>query len=155
MIVLPFPSSKLSGHDKRVNWARARIVKDHRDWAFTATLAAKPLVPADGDIRLHIHFVPPDRRGDRCNFWNRCKPYIDGIAEALGVNDSRFLPSKSFASPEKPGRVEVSIATDRDRFGDNFSHIGTPGALNKNDPDASANSSSGPDHNASEVRDDC
>lgn len=109
MIVLPFPSSKLSGHDKRVNWARARIVKDHREWALHATLAAKPTVPHDGDIRLHIHFVPADNRGDRTNFWNRCKPYIDGIAEALKVNDKRFLPSKSFGAPEKPGRVEVTV----------------------------------------------
>lgn len=110
MIVLPFPSSALSGHAKGHWHSKSGPTAKHRQWAFDATLAAKPGVPAQGDVRLHIHFVPPDRRGDRVNFWNRCKPYIDGIAEALSINDARFLPSMSFAEPEKPGRVEVRIA---------------------------------------------
>ncbi len=109
MIVLPFPPASLSGHNNGHHYVKAPIIAKHRAWARQATLAAKPTVPADGDIPLHIHFVPPDRRGDRTNYWNRCKPYIDGIAEALGVNDKRFLPSKSFADPEKPGRVEVRL----------------------------------------------
>lgn len=144
MIVLPFPSSKLSGHDKRVNWARARVVKDHRDWAHTATLAARPAVPTEGDIDIHLHFVPPDNRGDRANFYNRCKPYLDGIAEALGVNDKRFVPSISFAQPAKPGRVEIvlSTAASADRvlhqIADASQGVGS---------DASANSTSEPDHN--------
>lgn len=66
-------------------------------------------VPSRGDIRLHIRFVPPDRRGDRTNFPNRVKPIIDGIADALGINDSRFVPSYEFSEPEKPGRVEIEV----------------------------------------------
>lgn len=31
------------------------------------------------------------------------------IAEALGVNDARFLPSYEFAEPAKPGRVLVTV----------------------------------------------
>lgn len=110
MIVLPFPPSSLSGHNKG-HWAtKARIVATHRAWAFHATRAAKATVPATGDIAIKFRFVPPSRRGDRTNFANRLKPYIDGIAEALGINDARFLPSYEFAEPEKPGRVEVSFA---------------------------------------------
>lgn len=110
VITLPFPSSLLAGQSKFGNeWAKVSAVKKHREWAKLATQAARPVVPAEGDIRLHVHFVPPDRRGDRCNFWNRCKAYFDGIAEALGINDARFLPSMSFAEPEKPGRVEVTL----------------------------------------------
>lgn len=104
MIVLPFPPASLSGHNTGNPYAKAPIVAKHRLWAFQATFAAKPNVTAEGDIPLHIHFVPPDRRGDRCNFWNRCKPYIDGVAQALDVNDSRFLPSMSFA---EIGRAHV------------------------------------------------
>lgn len=33
----------------------------------------------------------------------------NGIADALGVNDKRFLPSMSFAAPEKPGRLVITI----------------------------------------------
>jgi hypothetical protein len=65
--------------------------------------------PAEGDIRIHIRFVPPNKRGDRVNFPIRIKPLIDGIADALQVNDSRFLPSYEFAAPEKPGRVEIVV----------------------------------------------
>jgi hypothetical protein len=109
VIVLPFPPASLSGHSDKHFWRVRPIIAKHREWARLATLEAKPIVPVAGDIGLHIHFVPPDRRGDRTNYWNRCKAYIDGIAEALGINDARFLPSKSFAEPEKPGRVEVVI----------------------------------------------
>jgi len=109
VIDLPFPPSSLSGHNNGHWRTKARIVATHRAWAFHATRAAKPSVPADGDIRIAFRFVPPDRRGDRTNYANRLKPYIDGIAEALGVNDRRFLPSYEYAEPEKPGRVEVRL----------------------------------------------
>lgn len=109
VIVLPFPPASLSGHSDKHFWRIRPIIKQHREWAKLATLEAKPTVPAEGDIGFHVHFVPPDRRGDRTNYWNRCKPYIDGVAEGLGVNDARFLPSMSFADPEKPGRVEVTL----------------------------------------------
>lgn len=109
MIVLPFPPASLSGHNTGDKFAKAPVIAKHRDWACTATRAAKPTVPDKGDIRIHVRFVPPDRRGDRLNYWNRCKPYFDGIAQALKINDARFLPSMDFADPEKPGRVEVRI----------------------------------------------
>lgn len=109
MIVLPFPPSSLSGHAKGSWRAKAAETKKHRAWAHSATLAAKVPPPPAGDIPIHIRFVPPDRRGDRTNFANRLKPALDGIAQALGVNDARFLPTYAFADPEKPGRVEITI----------------------------------------------
>ncbi len=109
-IVLPFPPSSLSGHAKGHWRSKSSPTAVHRDWARKATLAAPPRdIPASGDIGVHIRFIPPDRRGDRTNFPNRMKPYLDGIAEALKVNDARFLPSYEFCSPEKPGRVEVIV----------------------------------------------
>lgn len=107
MIVLPFPPAALSGHNKGHWRAKSGPTAKHRAWAHQATLAARPVVPAQGDIRVRVRFIPPDRRGDRVNFANRMKPYFDGIADALGVNDARFLPVYEFAAPEKPGRVEV------------------------------------------------
>jgi len=110
MIVLPFPPSILAGHAKgNGHWGKIKATKLWREKAHDAAWDAGIAVPENGDIPLHIHFVPPDRRGDRVNFWNRCKPVIDGIADALQINDSRFLPSMSFAEPEKPGRVEVTL----------------------------------------------
>lgn len=109
-IVLPFPPASLSGHAEGHWRAKAEVTRKHRNWARLATMDAKVRgVPEAGDIKVHVRFVPPDRRGDRTNFTNRMKPYLDGVADALGVNDARFLPSYEFAEPEKPGRVELTI----------------------------------------------
>lgn len=108
-IVLPFPSAELSGHNNSSWYMKRATIKKHREWARIATVAVMPPVPAAGDILIHFRFVPPDRRSDRMNFTNRLKPYADGIADALGVNDVRFLPTFEFAEPERPGRVEVTL----------------------------------------------
>lgn len=109
MIELPFPPSSLSGHNKGHWNAKSGIVKKHREWARLATLAARPRVPEFGDIRVSVTFYPPNRRGDRINFPNRMKPFFDGIADALGVNDSRFLPVYHFAEPVENARVVVLV----------------------------------------------
>ena len=109
MIVLPFPPSSLSGHAKGHWRAKAEATKKHREWARQATVAAGVKAPETGDILLRITFVPPDRRGDRSNFPIRLKAALDGIAQALGVNDRRFVPSYTFAEPQKPGHVVVTL----------------------------------------------
>ena len=109
MIVLPFPPASLSGHAKGHWRDKSGPTSTLREEAYHATRKAKISVPKTGDVLISVRFVPPDRRGDRVNFPNRMKPYFDGIADALGINDARFLPSFAFASPEKPGRVEVEI----------------------------------------------
>ncbi|MFC0204712.1 hypothetical protein [Novosphingobium soli] len=110
MIELPFPPSSLSGHAKG-HWRRkAAVTKKWRAWAFAAALAAKvEAIAPEGDIRVVVTFYPPDRRGDRTNYPNRMKPIFDGIAQALRVNDRRFVPTFVFCEPEKPGRVEITL----------------------------------------------
>ncbi len=113
IIMLPFPPASLSGHAKGHWRAKSAPTAKHREWARLATLAAAPTIPVSGDIRILIRFVPPDRRGDRTNFPNRMKAALDGIATALGVNDSRFLPRYEFAEPQKPGWAAVYIEDGR------------------------------------------
>lgn len=110
MIILPFPPSSLSGHNNG-NWRdKASIVAKHRDWACNATRAAHKGIQYVGDIPVTVRFFPPTNRGDRINFPNRMKPYFDGIADALKVNDSRFLPNFEFCSPDRVHpRVEVDL----------------------------------------------
>jgi hypothetical protein len=101
-IELPWPPSDLSGHAKGHWRGKAGVTAKHREWARVAGKAAGPIeLAAAGDIAISVTFVPPDRRGDRVNFPNRLKPYFDGIADAIGVNDSRFLPSYHFAEPDR------------------------------------------------------
>lgn len=109
-IALPWPPASLSGHAKGHWRTKAAITAKHRKWARLATLEAMPIaLPENGDVAITVCFVPPDRRSDRTNFPNRMKPYFDGIADALGINDCRFAPSYQFAGPDKPGRVFVWI----------------------------------------------
>lgn len=108
-IELPWPPASLSGHNTGHWRSKNAIVAKHREWARLATLAAKIGAPLSGDIRLSVTFYPPNRRGDRINYPNRCKPLFDGIADALQVNDSRFVPQYHFAEPAKNARVVVAI----------------------------------------------
>jgi len=108
-MTLPFPPAALSGHANGHWRSKAALTKKWREWAHLAALEAKFIVPLDGDIVVRVKFIPPDRRSDRTNFPNRLKPVFDGLADALKVNDRRFLPSFQFAEPEKPGRVEIWI----------------------------------------------
>lgn len=113
MIELPFPPSSLSGHNNGSWHGKAGTVRKHREWATAATREVFGMngidAPGTGDIAVTVRFIPPDKRGDRFNYPNRMKPYIDGIADALKVNDKRFLPMFIYCAPEKPGRVEVFI----------------------------------------------
>jgi hypothetical protein len=109
LLELPWPPDTLSGHHN-VHWRVLQPVKKkHRTWAAMATLAADVVVPAEGDIRVSATFYPPDRRTDRVNMPTRLKPYWDGIADALKVNDRRFLPSYHFAEPVSNARVVIAI----------------------------------------------
>lgn len=119
MITLPFPPATLSGHAKgNNNWRKIKQTKELRALACEKAREArwpelgegKPYTP-EGDIPIHITFYPPTKQGDRVNFPARAKPLLDGIADALEVNDARFVPKYYFCAPRKPGRVEVRIGS--------------------------------------------
>ena len=120
IIVLPFPPSSLAGHNNG-NWRkRDRTVATYRAEAFHLTrneLRKQGFTSPEGDIAVSITFVPGNNRGDRVNYPIRIKPQLDGIAEALGVNDKRFLPSYTFAEAEAPGRVIVEFVPICGQFG--------------------------------------
>jgi Holliday junction resolvase RusA-like endonuclease len=109
VIEMPFPPSVLSGHNTGHWWKKSPVVKQFRAWAFLATKEVAPEVPADGDILVSVTFYPPNRRGDRVNFPNRMKPIFDGIADALGVNDNRFVPQYTYGQPTKGGKVSIIL----------------------------------------------
>lgn len=109
MIELPFPPASLSGHNKGNYHAKSPVVKQWREMAKAATLAAEIVAPAAGDIRVGVTFYPGSRRGDRVNFPIRMKPIWDGIADALKVNDSRFLPAFHYAEPSNRPCVVITV----------------------------------------------
>jgi crossover junction endodeoxyribonuclease RusA len=110
VIVLPWPPRELSPN-ARVHWAaKGRAAKSYRSACFW--IAKRDGKPLDHDGRLHVlvEFVPPDRRSrDRDNMLASIKAGLDGLAEALGVNDSRFDLTIRVAD-EIGGMVRVSVS---------------------------------------------
>jgi hypothetical protein len=101
-IELPWPPASLSGHNTGHWRAKSGIVAKHRTWAALATIAAEIEAPeGSGDIRVSATFYPPDKRSDRVNMPGRLKPYWDGIADALKVNDDSGQAFIFRASPAR------------------------------------------------------
>ena len=110
MIELPWPPRELSPNARPHHMVRARATKAYRTtahWAAKAVQARAPL--GAGDIPLNVTFYPPSKRPDRQNMPGWIKAGIDGIADAIGVNDRRFDPRYSYAKPVKGGKVVVEV----------------------------------------------
>lgn len=110
-ITLPWPVKELSPN-ARVHWAvKAAATKSARAMAHWATLASgipkQPTVP----LKLTVTYNPPSRRKlDGDNLVSRLKPVFDGIADAIGVDDSAFtIPAPIRAEPVKHGAVRITL----------------------------------------------
>lgn len=61
-------------------------------------------------VHLRWEFHPKTaNKPDDDNAQASCKPYRDGIADALGINDANFTTTYSMAEPVKGGAVHVTI----------------------------------------------
>lgn len=110
MIVLMWPPIELSPNS-RYHWAvKSRRAKAYREAAGWATRAAKVKVEGKGAIDLHISFYPPSkRRYDLDNLLASIKNGIDGIADALGVDDNRFRLRIERCAVIKGGEVRIVV----------------------------------------------
>jgi crossover junction endodeoxyribonuclease RusA len=111
-LALSWPDKGLSPN-ARLHWARkAKLVKAARHDAWVSTLVLRRRLGGlgDGPINLTVEFCPPDhRRRDRDNLIASMKAANDGIADALGVDDSRFVSTYSMGPPVKGGSVLVTV----------------------------------------------
>jgi crossover junction endodeoxyribonuclease RusA len=90
-----WPSQKLSPNGRPNRFEKARAIKAAKAEGYVATLIAKPLRGfrfEPGRLKVTIHAHPPTawRTGDGDNLVASCKALLDGIAEALAVNDRCF-----------------------------------------------------------------
>lgn len=90
-IQLPWPSRDLSPNG-RCHWAKkAKAIKAAKEQAYWLTKEEKASITWEGVIHLLIEFYAPTRRRyDLDNALASMKAQLDGIALALGVDDSRF-----------------------------------------------------------------
>ena len=115
IVVLPFPDRRLNPNSsKGTHWAATVALrkKARSDAAYlTREACAGQRFQPGQELALVITFVQPDRRSrDRDNLLAASKPMLDGVADALGVNDSQFEPvtiRREYGG--KPGAVKVEI----------------------------------------------
>lgn len=111
---LPFPPSELNPNRKNGrHWAATNDIKARylRDCRILTLQAMGAWVPPKGTMALEITFIQPDkRRRDRDNLLAAMKSGLDGISQALGVDDQHFDPvtiRRDYGT--KPGAVKVVI----------------------------------------------
>lgn len=108
-VTLPWPPRELSPNG-RAHWgAKARAAKQYRTACWALAKEAKVQIPDGDQIHLWIDFYPPSRRKrDADNCLASIKNGLDGLADALGVNDSRFVVHPMLRE-EIGGMVKVRI----------------------------------------------
>lgn len=113
VVRLPWPDRALSPN-ARGHWSkRHRASQSARKmaWAVTRQQFAHPSATwrQRASIPLHFTFMEPNaHHRDDDNLLAMMKPYRDGIADALGVDDSRF-EIKSITRTRKTGESGVLV----------------------------------------------
>ncbi len=111
-IELPYPARSL-WPNARPHWAALSVAKRKaRNDAYLAARAAN-LDLSGGEYRPHItvHGLARGPLPDKDNCVAAAKAYLDGIADALKVNDRHFAaPTVSFA-PVRSGKFIITFMT--------------------------------------------
>lgn len=113
-IKLPYPSSALlPNRSNGKHWGEtSKIKKQAVEVAFYLTKEAfKDTLLINENIALTLTFVQINKRSlrDLDGNLSACKPYIDGMAQALKINDRQFEPVtlKRAYGPEPHLLVEI------------------------------------------------
>lgn len=110
-LYLPWPEKSLSPN-ARVHWTTlARAKKSAKNVAFHLVKASRiGKIEADS-IKVKYTFFPPDRQArDADNLISSMKAAQDGIALAIGIDDSKWQTSYEIKSAiEKNGMVKIEL----------------------------------------------
>jgi crossover junction endodeoxyribonuclease RusA len=110
-VILGWPSRALSPN-ARSNWAvLAKAKRAARIEGYYAARWIGAPVYGEAAVSIQVTFTPPNaRRRDLDNLIASIKAHLDGISDAIGIDDSRWIwAAPVIAKPEKPGRVVVTI----------------------------------------------
>jgi crossover junction endodeoxyribonuclease RusA len=114
MLRLPFPPSELMPNSKNgKHWATTHKVKtQYKEDCFYLTKAeGKDFINDGKEIKVTLmYFMPDKRHRDVDNLLAASKAGLDGVAQALGVDDKHFQPISVYRFPgEKPGSLIVQL----------------------------------------------
>lgn len=110
-LVLPWPPKELSSNARLHFMALARIKKRYRKACANVARAQGACQLEAERLRVHLTFVPPDRRSrDDQNLIGAMKAGLDGLADVLGVDDSRWhVTHDPYSTAEVGGMVRVEV----------------------------------------------
>lgn len=111
IIFLPWPDKKLSPNG-RFHWSKiARAKKAAKRTAHYLVLEAGIGKIDATSVNVKLSFYPPSKRQfDADNLIASHKAALDGISDAIGVDDSKFIISATPHGPvEKNGMVKVEL----------------------------------------------
>jgi len=114
VVKLPFPDASLFPNRRNgQHWGKTNDAKvsAHETAFFSTKQVSGGYVPPDGFIPLSVLFVTPTRhRRDWDGMAGAFKAYQDGMAAALGIDDSRFKPVLvDWVEGKKPGACIVAV----------------------------------------------
>lgn len=112
-LVIPWPDRRLHPNS-RGHWAtRAKAAKAARRDAAMMAKAAGWHRRKWPDGRLHVWidgYAKDRRRRDHDGFLSSLKPWLDGIADAMQVDDARFVPHPWIKGETRhPAEVRIRI----------------------------------------------
>lgn len=113
---LPWPDPALNPNRKNgKHWGATSAAKDKRKadarWLVLVEMRKNGYVPPVGRLPVSLTFCPPDkRRRDLDNLLASMKSDLDGVAQALGMDDQNFDPlTLKRGEPVKGGCVIVEV----------------------------------------------
>lgn len=109
---ISWPSRPLWANDRSPRWQQAQAVKAYRREAWAASMLAGVKKLREVRPMLTFNFYPPDRKSrDMQSMPHTQKAAVDGVQDALGINDAKFLYRYPdfFAGPVKGGCVLIEV----------------------------------------------
>jgi crossover junction endodeoxyribonuclease RusA len=118
-IKLPWPPADLSPNARHGHWgSRQRAVKAYRHACRLATLEATRCQPARAEplVAVLLFHPPGGMQHDRDNLQGRMKAGLDGVADALQINDRLLVEVRSRvgdpAGSIRDAGVELTLIPD-------------------------------------------
>lgn len=123
-LVLPWPSKDLSPN-ARVHWRdRSKATKVARQTAVVLAFEAgwRDAWLPEGRLHLWVNFYQTPKKvlPDDDNLLLRFKPYRDGIAQVLGIDDKRFVSHPFVSNERRPGGQVVVRITGAEQINDRW-----------------------------------
>lgn len=111
-LTLPWPPSALSPNTRHAHWSQLSKAKGRYRAAcyLTAKQQGAQRIEAP-ELAVSMTFVPPDRRArDLDNLIASMKSGLDGLSDALGVDDSRWTLTAVMARGSVGGMVRIEVS---------------------------------------------